>query len=109
MKINHYLVAVTVVLLAVIAFRPAIASEAVRAQHSSRACGLQFEPGTTTIVAPGAECQVIGKVAYDTCNGKVWGFPTTTPSPNPVDCTSPNPPLSHPMYLGRFVVEATQR
>jgi hypothetical protein len=108
-KIDRYLIVVLVLALAAIAFRPAIKPDAVRAQDLPRACGLQFEPGTTTIVAPGAERSVIGKVAYDTCNGKVWGFPTTTPSPYPVDSTSPNPPLSHPIYLERFVVEATQR
>jgi hypothetical protein len=94
----------------VVALRPVISPESVRAQvNSSRSCGLQFEPGTTMVRTPGVDVQTIGKVAYDTCNGKVWGFPTTTSAPYPVDTVNPAPPVSHPIYLGMFAVDATQK
>lgn len=93
------------------ALRPLIAPPSVRAQDDSshRLCGLQFEPGTTMIRAPGAERQVIGKIAYDTCTGKVWGFPTTTNAPYPVDNVNPGAPTYQPIYLGKFVMEAIQK
>ena len=94
-----------------IALRPLIAPSSVRAQDDSdhRICQLQFEPGTTMIRAPGAERQVIGKIAYDTCTGKVWGFPTTTNAPYPVDNVNPGPPTYQPIYLGKYGIEATQK
>ena len=108
-KIERCLIAGLVLLVAVLMLRPVMAPEVVRAQDSPRMCGLQFEPLTTTIRAPGADRQVIGKIAYDTCNGRIWGFPTLSSAPYPVDSTNPNPPTSHPIYLGRFAVEETQK
>jgi hypothetical protein len=32
----------------------------------------------------------------------VWGFPTLENVPYPVDRTATNPPVSEPLYLGRF-------
>ena len=93
----------------VIALRPVIAPEPVRAQDSARGCGLQFEPGVTTLRSPNGETQVLGKVAYDTCNGKIWGFPTTTNAPYPVDNVNTTPPVSRPIYLGKFELNPTQK
>jgi len=108
-KIERWVIAGLGLLLGVLAVRPVMAPEVVRAQDLPKACGLQFEPGTTTIRAPGGDTQVAGKVAYDTCNGKIWGFPTLTNAPYPVDTMNPKPPVSHAIYLGRFAVEETQR
>ncbi len=109
LRIERSLIVILVLLLGVLLMKPVIAPEPVRAQDLPKACGLQFEPGTTTIRAPGGDTQVAGKVAYDTCNGKIWGFPTLTNAPYPVDNMNPKPPLSHPIYLGRFAVEETQK
>jgi hypothetical protein len=84
-------------------------SDTVNAEDLPRACGLQFEPGVTTLRAAGAGRTALGKVAYDSCTGNVWGFPTGTNAPYPVDSTNPNPPVSQPIYLGRFAVESAQR
>lgn len=77
----------------------------VKAEDLPRACGLQFEPGVTTLRTAGGGRTAIGKVAYDTCTGNVWGFPTGTNAPYPVDSTSPQTPVSQPIYLGRFAIE----
>ena len=109
MNIERWLIAGLALLVGILLMRPVMAPEVVKAQDSPNACGLQFEPGTTTIRAPGGDTQVAGKVAYDTCNGKIWGFPTLTNAPYPVDTMNPKAPVSHPMYLGRFAVEETQK
>jgi hypothetical protein len=108
-KIERVMMVGLALLVGILMVRPVIEPEVVRAQEIPKACGLQFEPLTTTIRAPGADRQVIGKIAYDTCNGKIWGFPTLSSAPYPVDSTNPNPPTSHPIYLGRFAVEETQK
>ena len=108
-KIERWVMVGLVLLLGFMLIRPTVAPEVVRAQDSPHACGLQFEPGTTTIRAPGGDSQMTGKVAYDTCNGRIWGFPTLTNAPYPVDNVNSKPPLSHPIYLGRFAVEETQK
>ncbi len=109
MKIERLVILGLVLLVGVLVIRPAMAPELVRAQDVPKACGLQFEPGTTTIRAPGGDTQVAGKVAYDTCSGKIWGFPTLTNAPYPVDNMNSKPPVSHPIYLGRFAVEEAQK
>jgi hypothetical protein len=43
-----------------------------------------------------------GKVVIDLRTGEVWGFPTLDRVPYPVDWTKPTPPVSSPMYLGKF-------
>lgn len=77
----------------------------VRAQ-SEVSCGIFVEPGTTTIRTPDNSMQVLGKVMVNTCTGQIWGFPTTTNVPYPIDNTSSKPPVSRPVYLGKF--EMTQ-
>ncbi|HWR17889.1 MAG TPA: hypothetical protein VN577_23875 [Terriglobales bacterium] len=109
MRTERYFALLLILLLAILAFRPMTSPEPVKAQDAPRACGLYFEPGVTTLRAPGGERQAFGKVAYDTCSGKVWGFPTGSSAPYPMDTTNPAPTTSHPIYLGRFAVEATQK
>jgi hypothetical protein len=43
-----------------------------------------------------------GKVVVDLVTGKVWGFPTLSDNPYPVDTVHTILPVSHPIYLGRF-------
>ena len=81
--------------------RPVVAPAPVHAQ-SNASCGIYVEPGTTTIRTPSNSMQVLGKVMVNTCTGQIWGFPTTTNAPYPVDQTSAKPPVSHAVYLGKF-------
>jgi len=89
--------------LAVIAFRPWLMPPAVQAQ-SRDSYPLYFEPGTSMLRATDGSRQVVGKVAIDMRSGDVWGFPTVTQVPYPVDSTSTKPPTSHPIYLGKFAL-----
>ncbi|HMK29158.1 MAG TPA: hypothetical protein VK473_05680 [Terriglobales bacterium] len=86
--------------LGVIALRPLLAPQPVQAQADSSS--LYIEPGTTMLRSPDGSTQVMGKVVVDLKNGKVWGFPTLNNAPYPVDMTNPTPPVSKPIYLGRF-------
>lgn len=61
-----------------------------------------IEPGTTIIRDPGNGQQLQGKVVIDRRNGDVWGFPTANSAPFPVVVYSKEPPISRPVYLGRF-------
>jgi len=81
--------------------RPLATPVPVRAQ-SEVSCGIYVEPGTTTIRTPDNSMQVLGKVMVNTCTGQIWGFPTTTNAPYPVDSTSSKPPIARPVYLGKF-------
>ncbi len=106
MKIDLYaraMLTLIAVFLGIIALRPLFAPQAVQAQTEPR--HLYFEPGTHTLRAPGNVRQVLGKVAIDLRSGNVWGFPTLTQEPYPVDTTSDKPPVSHPFLLGRLALE----
>lgn len=87
--------------LIALVLRPVVTPAPVRAQ-SEASCGVYVEPGTTTVRTPDGSMQVLGKVMVNTCTGQIWGFPTTTNAPYPVDNTSSKPPVSRPVYLGRF-------
>ena len=89
--------------LGVIAFRPVAQPAPVLAQMGD-VQPFYVEPGYTMLRKPDGTAQVYGKVMIDMRNGDVWGFPTTTQSPYPMDAASPAPPKSHPMYLGKFVL-----
>jgi len=93
--------------LGLIVLRPLI-PEKVEAQAHPK-YDFYIEPGTTTVRAPDGSVQVIGKVVVDLRNGKVWGFPTIGPQPYPMDTTKPEPPVSHPIYLGQYDFPATNR
>ena len=92
---------VIAILLAVIAFRPLSSPPVVSAQSSSYSY-LYIEPRTTTLRKPDGTEQLQGRVVIDMRNGNIWGFPTLTGLPYPVDTTKSEPPVSSPMYLGRF-------
>jgi hypothetical protein len=91
---------VIAVLLAVIAFRP-LASPVIASAESNYQY-LYVEPRTTSIRNPDGSQQVEGKVVIDMRNGNIWGFPTLSSVPYPVDPTHSEPPVSSPMYLGKF-------
>lgn len=86
--------------LAVLALRPALSAPPVLAAPEIR--DLYIEPGVTTLRTPDGRGQVQGKVVIDRRTGDVWGFPTGTSAPYPVVLTSPGPPHSKPIYLGKF-------
>ena len=89
-------------LLAVIAFRPVVQPASVQAQAGEGA-PFYIEPGVTMLRKPDGSAQMYGKMVVDMRTGDIWGFPTMTQSPFPVNTTSTTPPKSHPMYLGKFV------
>jgi len=71
---------------------------------------LYIEPGTVTIRTPdGGGTIGDGKMVVDLKTGNVWGFPTNlTGSPYPVDPITNKPPVSKPIYLGRFDFSETK-
>ncbi len=95
------LLLIIAIFLGIIALRPLFAPQAVHAQGAD---GYPFfiEPGYSTLRAPDGSRQVTGKVVVDLRNGDIWGFPTLTASPYPIDTTVSTPPTSRPMYLGKF-------
>ena len=94
------LLTILTIMLGIIAFRPAANPIAVHAQGDSPY--VYLEPGTTMVRSPDGTTQVQGKVVIDLRNGNVWGFPTLSGAPYPVDPTTSKPPVSTPMYLGKF-------
>jgi hypothetical protein len=101
-RITRLLLLVIAVLLGVIAFRPLVQPSPVRAQASD---GYPFfvEPGYTMLRKPDGTTQVYGKMVIDMRSGDIWGFPTLTTSPFPIDSAQTKPPKSSPMYLGKFM------
>ena len=91
---------VIAVLLGVIALRPVTHPARVSAENDYSY--LYVEPRTTNLRRPDGTQQVEGKVVIDMRNGDVWGFPTLSSAPYPVDVSRSQPPVSAPMYLGKF-------
>ena len=87
-------------LLGILVLRPAIHPPVASAQSDYRY--LYIEPRTTVIRRPDGGAQMQGRVVIDMRNGNVWGFPTLSSAPYPVDIMKPLPPVSEPMYLGKF-------
>ena len=102
------LLGVIAIALCVITFRPLVSPQPVQAQATTMRA-LYVEPGTTTLRSPGADRSVTGKVMIDLNTGDVWGFPTLTSAPYPVDATQAAPSVSHPIYLGRFDLAGMKR
>lgn len=103
--------ATTNILLLVIAIALiAIAMEPLRQPHTAQAqtappYPFYIEPGTMMLRAPDGSQNVYGKMMVDMQTGKVWGFPTLTAAPYPVDISGTKPPVSHPFLLGTFDFE----
>ena len=102
------ILAVIAALLGMIAVRPYLGEEEVRAQDSDR-YDFYVEPGTQMLRSPGGDYQVLGKVMVNMKTGDVWGFPTGDASPYPVDVTKSAPPVSKPFCLGKFDFAAAIR
>ena len=102
------LLVVVALLLAVIAFRPVVQPSPVAAQASD-AYPFYMEPGYTMLRKPDGTAQVYGKMVVDMRTGDIWGFPTLTQSPYPLDAANTAPPKSHPMYLGRFLFSEAKK
>jgi|ERR1051326_1060743 hypothetical protein len=110
MKLNFFDRAVLVLLmifLGVIALRPLFTPELARAQ--ANVDHLYIEPGIKTLLSPDRTRQVQGKVVIDLTTGNVWGFPTSSEAPYPIDPTKPQPATSSPFYLGKFDLAGMQR
>lgn len=95
-------------LLGLLALRPLAQPVPVRAQVEE---GYPFfvEPGYTMLRKPDGTAQVYGKMVIDMRNGDIWGFPTLTQSPYPIDSAQTKPPRSSPMYLGKFLFSEATR
>lgn len=63
---------------------------------------LYIEPGVVMLRSLDGNTQVFGKMVVDLNTGSIWGFPTLTGQPYPVDISSTKPPVSHAMFLGSF-------
>ncbi len=97
---NVLLLVIAIALIA-IALRPFARPRAAQAQTSD-AYPVYIEPGIQMLRAPDGSQNVYGRMVVDLQTGKIWGFPTLTTSPYPVDVGSAKPPVSHPFQLGTF-------
>jgi hypothetical protein len=88
------------VLLGIAVLRPVVRPAGVLAQGNRPT--LFVEPGVTVIRRPDGTEQQEGKVVMNLQTGEIWGFKTLTGLPYPVDPTQTKPPVSDPIYLGKF-------
>jgi len=93
--------------LALLAIHPMFQAKPVFAQVGIS--DLYIEPGTTMIQAPDRSSQFYGKIMVDLHTGRIWGFPTLGTAPYPVDNVHTTPPISHPIYLGKFDLAAMEK
>ena len=96
------------VFLGVLALRPLLLPPAVSAQ-GPEVYPFYIEPGIVMLRAPDGSRQVYGRMVVDLRNGKVWGFPTLTQDPYPVDAMSSTPPTSRPFLLAKFAFSDTDK
>ena len=99
--IMKLLLLILTALLAVLVFRPLVQPTPVRAQGLDT-YPFYVEPGYTMLRKPDGTAQIYGKMIIDMRTGSIWGFPTGTQMPYPVDPAKTTPPKSHPMYLGQL-------
>jgi len=107
-RFTKCLLVIITALLGVLALRPLAQPAPVRAQ-SGEGYPFYVEPGYTTLRKPDGTAQMYGKVVIDMRNGDIWGFPTLSQSPYPIDQSQTKPPKSSPMYLGRFMFNEATR
>ncbi len=103
---NALLLAIAVS-LATLAFRPLVVPQPVKAE--AQIYPFYIEPGTAMLRAPDGSRSVYGKVVVDLRNGKVWGFPTLTQDPYPVDQINSGPPTSRPFLLAKYAFAETDK
>jgi hypothetical protein len=111
MKLDHFTkitLIVIAILLGILVVRPIAQPAPVRAQAAE---GYPFfvEPGYTTIRKPDGTAQFYGKMVIDMRTGDIWGFPTLSQSPYPIDSAQTKPPKSTPTYLGKFMFNEATR
>ena len=94
------LLALIAIFLGIIAVGPFVRPAPVHAD--SDYSYLYVEPRTTLLRQPDGSRQLEGKMVIDMRNGDIWGFPTLSSTPYPVDTMNTVPPVVSPMYLGRF-------
>ena len=111
MKLDAFMKAMLLIIalaLAMIALRPVISAPSAHAQ-SGDAYPFYVEPGVVMLRAPDGSRQVYGRMVIDLRNGKVWGFPTMTQDPYPVNQMNSAPPVSHPFLLAKFAFGDTDK
>jgi hypothetical protein len=102
------LLAIIAALLFAMVLRPFMTPHGVEAQSGER-YDFYIEPGTYMLRSAGGDYQVLGKVMVDMRTGDIWGYPTADAGPYPVDVAKSAPPVSKPIYLGRFDFAAAKR
>ena len=110
MKISWFdrsLFGLIAVFLGILALRPLFTPQVARAQ--SQTPSLYMEPGVHMLNSPDREHRVLGKVVVDLNTGDIWGFPTGSEYPYPINNVKPVPATSSPMYLGKFDFAAMRR
>lgn len=100
-RVTQLILTLIAVFLGIIALRPYTAPPVVRAESTEEEFEVYIEPGTHTLRAPDGSALQQGKVVVDLNNGNIWGFPTIGAEPYPRG-VSPEPPISKPIYLGKF-------
>lgn len=110
---TNVLLLVIAIALVAIAVRPYISPRGAQAQTAplptTAGDVLYIEPGTTMLRSTDGNTQIFGKMVVDMNTGSIWGFPTLTGAPYPVDITTSKPPVSHPMFLGTFAFQDIDR
>jgi hypothetical protein len=106
LRTTNFLLAAIVLALLALVLRPLREPTPVLAQSPDT--DYFFEPGTFRVPQSDSQ-QVYAKVVVDLRNGRVWAFPTFTPSPYPSDPVYSKPQTSHPFLLGRFALEDTKK
>ncbi len=104
-RYTHFILSVIAILLAILAVRQYDRPSLVQAQNA----GIYVEPGYTNLRSPDGLALVQGKMVVNLNTGEIWGFPTLTGGPYPVDGGKSTPPVSKPMYLGQFDFAAMHR
>ena len=107
--ITKALLAVIALFLGLIVLRPLAVPAPVRAADQPSVYPFYIEPGTTMVRSPDGRRQVLGKVMVDMTTGNVWGYPTLNAQPYPMDSTTTEPPVSSPIFLGRYDFSAAIR
>jgi hypothetical protein len=93
------------ILLAILVVREYEMPSLVQAQSPA----IYVEPGYTNLRSPDGLALVQGKMVVNLNTGEIWGFPTLTGGPYPIDGGKTTPPVSKPMYLGQFDFAAMHR
>ena len=103
-RYRNVMLTLATVLLLILALR-----SSVTVQAQAGGGNWYVEPRTVLVTAPDGLGQVQGKVMIDLRTGDVWGFPTKSMLPYPVDPLRREPPIAKPIYLGRFDLAAARR